>query len=451
MGRVERDEQDEADEALLMQDVARSAPSQHRSAKGECAVGIVRKLQQLGINPALQFSACGPTTGGVGVELSVRTLDTCRLSRHWELARVRALLLERSAVTVTLIDAGQHCARQLERLLRHLRRASSAPCIDRRRLGLTLRSQSLPLPAYLVMSRVWLGDGPRYVMLDETQSAGATDSERAVFSTLYQQRTRQRSLSPVYGGGLRSRCPLLPDENGTALTAPFALLAPASSAWLPLSFNLCRFCDRHGRLRQAELLAALRAALGLADQLLDHLYWSDASQRLDARENRRIAFLPEGIGDLVLLQRADPAAMDCLRTLDRLFAALHECLWDESRRLAAQRGVLPALAARNGLHNLPDASARHHWRQRWQQAVAQVAVRHRNLLVMSPYALLPQNGASASAFADLLPLLSWADAVSFAGRPRFAGWRIEEYRAFHRRAAAVMRRRNATSLVATGV
>lgn len=432
----------------MMQEVSRRAPAAMPAAAADRVRRIVHELQRLGLYPALHDSACGLTPAGIGVALSVRHLAECRVTRHWELARIRALLFERSAVTVTLHDVPQPAARQLEQLLRQLRRASDAPCIDRRRLGLALCSQHLPLPAYLLMSRVWLGNGPRYVMLAD--AAPPDGSERAVFSTLYQQRERERSLGPVYGSGLRSRCPLLPDETGSVVTAPFALLAPANSAWLPVSFNVCRFCDRRGRLLLTDLLAALRAGLGLADRLFDELDWSDSRQRLDARDNRRIAFLPAGIGDLVALQRADPAGIECLRSLDRLFAAMHECLWDESHRLAGTRGLLPALAARDALHNLPDAAARQHWRKRWQQALAQVAVRHRNLLVMSPYSLLPQNGAPHGGFADLLPLLGYADALCFAGRPRFAGWSYAEFRAFHQRAAAVMRRRNAVSLVASG-
>ncbi|MGB5245788.1 MAG: hypothetical protein WBN34_04510 [Woeseia sp.] len=416
------------------------------------ASSLVRELQGLGFCPVLQRNACGPGTAGIGICMSVQTLQSCAMTRHWELQRVRALLFERCQVTLTLVDADTQPARQLEQVMRQLRRVSGAPCIDRRQLGLALPGRYLPLPAYHLMSRVWLGNGPRYVLLDE---AGpdvnvALGAGRAVFSTLYQQRERQRALTPAYGSSLRSRCALLPDEPGVALCQPFAVLAPAASAWLPVSFNLCRFSDHRGRLRMAELFAALRRGLRLADSLLDELYWPDLRQRQDARENRRIAFLPEGIGDLVVLRRGDPSAIKCLRSLDQLLAAIHDCLWDESQQLACSRGVLPALAARNTLHKVPDA-ARQHWRQRWQEALAQVAVRHRNLLVLSPYSVLPQNGAAAAAFSDLLPLLAYADALCFACRPAFSGWRFDEFRAFHKRAAAVIRRRNAATFVATGV
>lgn len=431
-----------------------------RSEADRCAPGAgvvpqrvnqtLHNLRELGLLPALARGSCGLMSAGIGLQQSVAALDTCVATRRWELQRIRALLFERCQVNLTLVDIDQQPARQLERVLCQLRRASSAICIDRRQLGLALPGRYLPLPAYLLMSRVWLGAGPRYVVLDEAESGGGTAAGRALFSTLYQQRERGRALVPVHGSCLRSRCALLPDERGAAVCAPFAVLAPANSAWLPVSFNLCRYSDSHGRLNESALFDALRQGLRLADSLFDELYWPDAQQRRDAHENRRIAFFPQGIGDLVSLRRADPATIECLRELDQLLAAIHQCLWDESRRLAQARGLLPALAARETLQAVP-AAARDHWRQRWRDTLTQVAVRHRNLLVMSPYALLPQNGAPGSGFTDLLPLLAYADALAYAGRPSFSNWRLDEFRAFHQRAAAVIRRRNAATFVATGV
>lgn len=413
----------------------------------------IRALRQLGFTVLLQRGDCGLLAPGIGIRLSVDAIDACNLSRHWEFSRIRALLFERCPVTLTLCDVSAQNGRQLERLLRHLHRASSAPCIDRRQLGVALPDSGFPLPAYLLMSRIWLGNGPRYVILEDNNRKTAADraAQRALFSTLYQQRLRQRTLEATYGLALRSRCALLPDETGTSISAPLALVGPPDSAWLPLKLNLCRYCDSRGRLHEAELHDALRSGLRIADALFDQLYWPDSRQRSDARENRRIAFLVEGIGDLVVLRRDNPSSIACLRRLDRLLAGIHASLWDESGRLAKKRGLLPALSARNPLLHLPAGAARQNWRDRWQDALAHTAVRHRNLLVLSPYALLPHNGATDPEFTDLLPLLAYADALSFADRPSFAGWCLDEFRAFHLRAAAVLRRRNAASFIATGV
>jgi hypothetical protein len=73
------------------------------------------------------------------------------------------------------------------------------------------------------------------------------------------------------------------------------------------------------------------------------------------------------------------------------------------------------------------------------------------MLVMSPYAVLPERSPAGSNFVDLLPVLHHADAFSFAN-PRVADFRsCAEFANFHRRAWAVMQRRNAASLVAAGV
>jgi hypothetical protein len=91
------------------------------------------------------------------------------------------------------------------------------------------------------------------------------------------------------------------------------------------------------------------------------------------------------------------------------------------------------------------------WDLRWRRAVQNSAVRHRNMLVMSPYSVLPSGAGAVGDFVDLLPVLHHADAFSFS-RPRLDGFRSrDEFVNFHRRAWAVMQRRNAASLVAAGV
>ena len=442
----------------MVQDALRTRPPAVTPAS-DATMREVRQLAdallRLGLAPALRNHAGGFEVPGIGLQPSLLAPVGRRQAVRQELARIRAMLFARSAVTVSLSAAHCSSARDLERILRQLQRATSAPCIDRRQLGLLLPGRQLPLPAYLLMSRVWLGDGPRYAILDHNLPRGrqtsADPAAQALFSALYQSRSRRRPLSPVYRACARSRCALLPDENADTVTGAFELLAPASSAWLPVGVDLCRFCDRNGKLHEAALFAALREGLQLADQLFDFIDWRDARQRRDARENRRIGFMLQGIGDLLILQRINPSSMECLRALDRLVAKIHACLWNASRSLARTTGLLPSLDARDPTRNISDVHSRADWRRRWQDALTRAAVRHRNLLVMSPYSLLPRSGACAPAFADLMPLLAYADVLSFAGKPRFAHWSYDDYRAFHSRAVAVMQRRNAASFVATGV
>jgi hypothetical protein len=90
------------------------------------------------------------------------------------------------------------------------------------------------------------------------------------------------------------------------------------------------------------------------------------------------------------------------------------------------------------------------WQRRWREAVAKWAVRHRNLLVMSPYSVLPSGDHDVKDFIDLLPALHHADAFAFSDPVSHGCRDADEYAAFHRRAFAVMERRNAASLVAAG-
>jgi hypothetical protein len=91
------------------------------------------------------------------------------------------------------------------------------------------------------------------------------------------------------------------------------------------------------------------------------------------------------------------------------------------------------------------------WSERWQNAMVTAQVRHRNLLVMSPYSVLPRQGSISRDYVDLLPLIAHSDALSFACPPIFPGWTAAEFTAFHRRAWAVIQRRNAASFIAAGV
>lgn len=411
---------------------------------------FVRRLRDSGLRPLLLPGPHGNGTNSIGVNVSVAELAECRVARRWHMHRIRALLLQGCAVTLTFRDNDASDPRALETVLRYLHVASSAPCVDRRRLALAIEGEGLPLPAYLLMSRIWLGAGPRYVILPG-DTAGIPCSpapDRALYSSLFQHRQRGRAMSPVFEAGLRSRCPLLPDEAARGFVTPLALAGSPGSAWLPIRFDVCRYADRRGRLRETELLGALRSGLAQADRLFDELHWADAQQRHDARQNRRIVFLPDGLGDLVVLRRADPSGIACLRALDRLLAKMHDCLWNESQRLARTRGVLPALAARDPSRQLPCGSTRRRWRERWRSALAQSAVRHRNLLALSPYGLLPRGAPGNAAFTDLLPLLAYADTLCFAGPVSFPGWRVDEFSAFLRRARAVMHRRNSATFVA---
>ena len=77
-------------------------------------------------------------------------------------------------------------------------------------------------------------------------------------------------------------------------------------------------------------------------------------------------------------------------------------------------------------------------------------MRHRNMLIISPYSVLPTTTCSAG-YMDLLPVLAYADAWSFADVPEFLDWNLDQYKAFHRRAWAVIQVRKTDTPVAARV
>ena len=88
--------------------------------------------------------------------------------------------------------------------------------------------------------------------------------------------------------------------------------------------------------------------------------------------------------------------------------------------------------------------------QHFEAARRRAAVRHRNLLAISPYSVLPSQSACDPAYADLLPLLAIADAWAFSGGHRFEGWNLSQFKHFHTRARAIIQASQATTRIAAG-
>ncbi len=255
--------------------------------------------------------------------------------------------------------------------------------------------------------------------------------------------------NPVMPSGVRSCCPLLAAESASTVLPVSGLSAPAQSAWLRLSVDLVRFANCRGRLNDRSLKRALDACVEDGDALLDTLSWICPAQAADAQKNRRLAISLEGLGDLVVMANEDPASLACLYRLDRLVADIHRHLWRRSRELAHQVGALPALTEHQRCADWRDDGHRRAWADRWRKAVQHAQVRHRNLLVLSPYSLLPRAGISDGGFADLLPVLAHADALRFSGPLRFRGWPVADINAFLDRLRAQVQRFNATAFIAT--
>jgi hypothetical protein len=424
----------------------------------DIAAGLVSTLRGLGVETDLIRSGAGMTAGGADIQVWPGELDRSDTATEHFLRRVAALVHDSIPVTLSLreLGPGDSAIEVLERFCRNVRRALDADSASMNRIGLSLHSHQIPLQAYLLISRNLLGHGSRYVLLDGLQmqhhkQARVQEETEKNWLFLWRQRQLEYGLMPAYGAGVRTGCPLLGDEAAGAILPRHGVQVPAGSAWLPVGLHLPRFADDKGHIAWKELESALENLIDIGDRLLDVLSWATPCQRSDAWLNRRLAVVVTGLGELVQNRGNDPTCLKCLQWVDGIVRRVRKTLWDRSHVIAGQAGLLPALVRADPSGGLCDHTHRENWQRRWRLALARSAVRHRNLLVMSPYSVLPDSSDNMTGFADLLPVLSHADAYSFAGQPPLGAWNIGHFRTFHTRAWAVMQRRNARSLVAAGV
>ncbi|MDH4072626.1 MAG: hypothetical protein OEV41_05920 [Gammaproteobacteria bacterium] len=320
--------------------------------------------------------------------------------------------------------------------------------------ALCIHSHQLPLESYRAEADAALGPGPRFVYLDGLQMQGsglAGKRSSANWAAIWRSRNEENPLLPVYGGFVRSSCPLLADEAAVDVLPVSGLQVPAGAAILPVHVDLAGYADAAGNVDRRRLGTELQALLAAAECLFDRDDWPTRAQRIDAASNRRLAFIVSGIGDLVMLQDADPASLSCLRTQDELVAWISRQLRDASASEAAARGALPSLDGYSALGRWFEGGHGEAWQACFDAARRRAAIRNRNLLSMSPYAVLPRSGKVDPRFTDLLPLIRHADTWSFAGRPRFSGWNSNEVSNFHERARAIIQASQAATLVAAGV
>lgn len=439
---------------------ARPAASGPAAQAGAAPSGIGRlaaDLRAAGVEPRLLRTARGISAGGAALPVSLRLALRAPSEGERMLRKVAALVRAGVPLTLSLRDAGGGDAgtEALEALCRRLREVLDAEGQVPDGIGVSLQSHGVPLKAYLLITAALLGNGPRYVLFDSLQMRHHEDArvqreteENWVF--LWRRRVARPPLLPAYAASVTTRCLLSGDEAATTVLPELGMQVPAGSAWLPLVLHLPDFSDGCGRLCTDALEHALCSAVELGERLLDCLQWPDPVLQQDAARNRRLAIAVGGIGDLVVERGADPGDLAALKWIDGVVARLHAFLWERSRDLARRLGPLPSL-----LQSEPAAAwscdrKRSDWQLRWRRTLADAGVRHRNLLVLSPYSVLPAGATAASGYVDLLPVLEHADAFHFAEPPASCFRSVSEYTGFHRRAWAVMQRRNAAGFVASG-
>lgn len=443
-----------------IQDRIGTAPSTPDLVESAGVDACLRYLRKHRVIPHLIKTRYGPGAGGLALRVSVSSyLDSPSAAGELH-DRLRHILDCYVPVTLALTDPGHENAatdtrHMLEEFCSTLRDALPAHSLEHGLVGTSIRSHVVPLQAYLVITSV-LGKGPRFVMLDSLQMQHHADARvqattEANWLELWHRRQSARTAQAVYAESVRSHCSLLADEKTASILPTLAMPVPAESAWLPVELFLPDFADGRGHLNMPAVRAALRACLEANESLATQLCWSSELQRLDSRTNNRIALLLTGLGDLVAARRMQATEIHCLRWADSIVRAVQGELLNTSREMARNKETLPSLLQSDPSNVWHNFEQQHSWSSRWHQTLQAEAVRHRNLLVLSPYSVLPRGSKCSPDFTDLLPVLEHADAISFCKAPTFANWNVSEFSRFHRRAWAVIMRGNPRQHVAAGV
>jgi len=420
--------------------------------------GLIGRLAHLGFNVPPLCGRRNDVAGGVPLRLPVRDTLRSGTAADTVMRALLAVLQDGTPLTLSLTDLGSEdtAIRTLRRFCELLRAAIVAGGVGGELLGIGMHSHRLPLQAFQEITSTVPGNGPRYVFLDRLQMTQhrnpvvqtGTDSN---WSFLWRNRASPAALIPAYAATVRTSCPLLADEATASVLPVCGVQVPADSAWFPLGLPLPEFANDAGEVRWQQLLPALASGVELAEAILGQLRWPCAAQRTDAQSNRRLAVSITGLGDLVSRRGCDPQDLASLQWLAAIVVRIRRTLWHRSGHLARRHGSLPALCDSDPCSGWHDSVRRENWRRHWRSAIESSAVRHRNMLVMSPYSVLPSTGTGSDGYTDLLPVIGHADAWSFAGVPDTGGWNLDQYKVFHRRAWAVIQGQKTAPFVAAGV
>ena len=286
---------------------------------------------------------------------------------------------------------------------------------------------------------------PMYFVVDPDREVAP---QHAAF--VWQRLWEMRDLVPISAmttAVVSSPCPLLPSEAADATHVATLTQVPAGTAWASIEVDLARYARQDGSLRERLVDDALRAAVEEGERRHVETRWADAPQREDSRVNRRLAVFVRGWGDLLRRRGIDPAEIAALRELESLADRVRATLGESSRALAAELGYCPALdiAGARVLHYGDEMNAR------WQRAVVDNAMRHRNLLTLSPWDIFPRGEPADFAWMNLLPVIRKADSVSLRRDVDISCWDARDFRAFHQRVSAILRSASEIPLLAQHV
>ena len=424
------------------------------AADPETSRQLARELALAGVELLLPVDTESRVAGGASLEVDGAAVE-CNDAVGLRFADMALDILQSGVpltASVTRMAAGagrEDRFRRFCELLAGVRRlAGACPAA----IGICLDGTALPPQAAWATRRQVLGEGPLYLMagralLRPGRQAAERDARSRFWIQLWQLR-RATALRVAYGSAVLSHCPLLTPEDAAGVAPAGAIQGPVGSAWTAMRLDLSRFADGLGNIEEQALERALCCCVEVGDLLHDRVVWPTACMRHDAWLNRRLGILIDGIGDLAARRRLDPSRFRCLASLGEVMGYVRRILRERSAAVAAAAGSVPVLASSDPAATLPGGDLRDGWARRWRDAARASATRHRNLVVMSPWSVFPSRSPADLRYADLLPLLQFADACAFPGPPRLARWNVNEFKAFHQRAWAVLERRDAAHSIA---
>ncbi len=237
----------------------------------------------------------------------------------------------------------------------------------------------------------------------------------------------------------RPACALAWGERGDAVLPLSQFEVRAETAWLALRIRLDLLDLGSVRAGLNELRRLLRAGLRLADNLVEQLDWPSPELAQDALVNRRLAVHVTGIGDLIDRWELDPAAFRSVKFAARWLAMVRRLMVRESNALARERGPFPGLELRDLAHSLALSLGD----ERARRLLRQAGLRHRHLLVLSPYSVFPERAPRRPLpdYLHLLPVVQAADTIAMRGDGVARALPLDAFRRLLRTTWAIARNR----------
>jgi hypothetical protein len=342
--------------------------------------------------------------------------------------------------TVTGLKPGCDGEAQLRSLCELLGEATAEAGAATRELGVVIDVHCIEPVRAWQLRRDILGWGPLYLML--AQHTLQQESWLQLWKLRANDMVRL-ACSPF----VASQTCLLPDEFAGGVVPGSGLQVPTGSAWVTADVDLAKFADSAGVMDMTRLEQLLPELVACGNELHSRTSWPTAQMRHDAWLNRRLAINVSGFGVVMRRRAVDPCSFAALDEMNSLMRRVRAALFAATQELAINEGNVPALEQADPGRLLPGGKVGDGWSRCWQRALDTSAVRNRNLLAISPWCIFPP-GSADPAYANLLPLLRFADVCVFGQPPDLTEWNASNFKSFHQRAAAVLQQRSASHQIA---